>query len=199
MRILTTALKTTVLATAPLLILASTAQAVEAMSADGATIDNAVGGRFPNAPHHQAGLWSRYQIPAWGTALALGGQYVSGQIDRRGAHIPGFTVFDGSITQDLGFAEAMIRVENIFDKTYAVATFDARKGAFVGRPRTVFLELRRDICRSRPAPIRRGYALSERLRAAGEIPAGRPGAKRNGRPAAVRHRYSRGHPPCRQP
>lgn len=113
-------------------------------SADGATIDNAVGGRFPNAPHHQAGLWSRYQIPAWGTALALGGQYVSGQIDRRGAHIPGFTVFDGSITQDLGFAEAMIRVENIFDKTYAVATFDARKGAFVGRPRTVFLELRRD-------------------------------------------------------
>ena len=53
-------------------------------------------------------------------------------------------MFDGSITQDLGFAEAMIRVENIFDKTYAVATFDARKGAFVGRPRTVFLELRRD-------------------------------------------------------
>ncbi len=113
-------------------------------SAPGATIDNAVGGRFPNAPRHQTGLWSRYQIPAWGAAIALGGQYVSGQLDRRGAHIRGFTVFDGSITKDLGFVEAMLRVENIFDKTYALATFDARKGAFVGRPRTVFLELRRD-------------------------------------------------------
>lgn len=113
-------------------------------TAPGATIDNAVGGRFPNAPRHQAGLWSRYQIPAWGAAIALGGQYVSGQLDRRGAHIRGFTVFDGSITKDLGFVEAMLRVENIFDKTYALATFDARKGAFVGRPRTVFLELRRD-------------------------------------------------------
>ncbi|HUD94989.1 TonB-dependent receptor [Sphingobium sp.] len=113
-------------------------------SAPGATIDNAVGGRFPNAPRHQAGLWSRYQIAPLGAAVALGAQYVSGQIDRRGAHIPGFTVYDGSVTKDLGFAEAMLRVENIFDKSYAVATFDARKGAFVGRPRTVFLELRRD-------------------------------------------------------
>lgn len=93
---------------------------------------------------------------------------MSGQIDRRGAHIPGFTVFDGSITQDLGFAEAMIRVENIFDKTYAVATFRRAQGLPVGRPAQLGIAARL-YDGSRRAPIRRGYALSERLRAAGEI------------------------------
>ena len=36
----------------------------------------------------------------------------------------------------------MIRIENIFDKSYATSAFDARRGAFVGRARTVFAELR---------------------------------------------------------
>ena len=62
------------------------------------------------------------------------------QIDRRGAHIPGFTVFDGSITQDLGFAEAMIRVENIFDKTYYSGLYLG--SARYGEPRAVKFTLR---------------------------------------------------------
>lgn len=111
-------------------------------SAPGAAIDNSVGGRFPNAPDHQAGFWTRYQFPALDAAIALGGQYVSGQLARSGAHMQGFTVFDGSITKGLGFADLMIRIENIFDKSYATSAFDARRGAFVGRARTVFAELR---------------------------------------------------------
>ncbi|SEQ47083.1 TonB-dependent siderophore receptor [Sphingobium sp. YR768] len=111
-------------------------------SAPGAAIDNSVGGRFPNAPDHQAGFWTRYQIPAIDAAFAFGGQYVSGQLARSGAHMKGFTVFDGSVTKGLGFADLMIRIENIFDKTYATSAFDARRGAFVGRARTVFAELR---------------------------------------------------------
>lgn len=111
-------------------------------SAPGAAIDNSVGGRFPNAPDHQAGLWTRYQFPKLDLAVALGGQYVSGQLARSGAHMKGYTVFDGSLTKGLGFADLMIRVENILDKTYAVSAFDARRGAFVGRARTVFAEVR---------------------------------------------------------
>lgn len=111
-------------------------------TAAGATIDNSVGGRFPNAPRHQAGAWMRYQVRPIGAALALGGQYVGGQLARGGAHMQGFTVFDGSITKELGFADVMLRAENIFDKTYATSAFDSRRGAFVGRARTVFVELR---------------------------------------------------------
>lgn len=113
-------------------------------SAPGAAIDNSVGGRFPNAPDHQAGLWTRYQFRALDAAVALGGQYISGQLARIGAHMKPYTLFDASITKGLGFADLMVRVENIFDRTYATSAFDARRGAFVGRARTVFAELRRD-------------------------------------------------------
>lgn len=113
-------------------------------AAPGQAIDNSVGGRFPNAPRHQAGAWTRYQLRRLDTAIALGGQYISGQLARGGAQMRPFAIFDGSITKGLGFADLMVRVENIFDKTYAVSAFDSRRGAFVGRGRTVFAELRRD-------------------------------------------------------
>jgi iron complex outermembrane receptor protein len=113
-------------------------------SAAGAAIDNSVGGRFPNAPQHQAGLWSRYQVRSVDAAISFGGQYVSSQLARSGTRMHGFTIFDASLTKGLGFADVMVRIENIFDKTYATSAFDARRGAFVGRARTVFVELRRD-------------------------------------------------------
>lgn len=113
-------------------------------SVPGEVIDSSFGIRFPNAPRHQAGLWSRYQVPAWDLAVAMGGNYVSRQADRRGNEIRSYTVFDGSITKGLGFAEVMLRVENIFDRTYAVSTLDEIRGAFVGRPRTLLVELRRE-------------------------------------------------------
>lgn len=111
----------------------------------GQVIDSSFGSRFPNAPRHQAGVWSRYQVEPWNLSVALGGRYVSGQADRRGNRIKPYTVFDGSITKGLGFIDVMLRVENIFDRTYASSTLDEIRGAFLGRPRTVFVELRKTI------------------------------------------------------
>ncbi|MEC3947725.1 TonB-dependent receptor [Sphingobium sp. HWE2-09] len=111
----------------------------------GVVIDSSFGTRFPNAPQHQAGLWSRYQIARWDLGVALGGRYVSRQSDRRGNQVRGYTVFDGSVTKGLGFIDVMMRVENIFDKTYALSTLDEIRGSFLGRPRSFFIELRKTI------------------------------------------------------
>lgn len=120
----------------------------------GQAITNAVGDRFVNAPKHKLGFWTRYQVEALRTAFAFGGEHVSARRGFGGEYLPGqplvpaerikpYTIFDGSISTDLGFVEAMLRVENIFDKTYAASGFGLRNGAFPGDPRTVFLELRK--------------------------------------------------------
>lgn len=110
---------------------------------EGQSIDKSVGDRFPNTPHNQAGFWTRYQVPAIDTAFALGGQYVSDQIDRDGDRIKPFTVFDASVTHDFKFAQVMFRIENIFDKYYAVSGFSGAKGAYLGNARSWFVELRK--------------------------------------------------------
>ena len=112
-------------------------------TAEGQSIDNSVGDRFPNTPHHQAGFWTRYQVQAIETAFAFGGQYVSDQIDRSGDRLKPFTVFDATISHDFGFAEVKFRIENIFDKYYAVSGFTGAKGAYLGNARSWFVELRR--------------------------------------------------------
>ncbi len=112
-------------------------------TAEGQSIDKSVGDRFPNTPHNQAGFWTRYQVAAIDTAFALGGQYVSDQIDRSGDRLKPFTVFDGSITHDFHFAQVMFRIENIFDKYYATSGFTGAKGAYIGNARSWFVELRK--------------------------------------------------------
>jgi iron complex outermembrane receptor protein len=112
-------------------------------TAPGQSLDSSVGDRFPNAPQHQAGFWTRYQVAAIDAAVAIGGQYVSSQIGRTAERVKPFTIFDATISKSLGFADAMVRVENIFDKYYAVSTFSNDKGAYVGKPRSVFVELRK--------------------------------------------------------
>ncbi|MCJ2184162.1 TonB-dependent siderophore receptor [Novosphingobium sp. 1949] len=112
-------------------------------TAEGQSIDKSVGDRFPNTPHHQAGFWTRYQVAAIDTAFALGGQYVSDQIDRSGDRLKPFTVFDASVTHDFKVAQVMFRIENIFDKYYAVSGFTAAKGAYLGNARSWFIELRK--------------------------------------------------------
>ena len=109
----------------------------------GQSITNAVGDRFANAPRHKLGFWTRYQVAAIDTAFALGGEHVSERISIEGQRVKPYTVFDASIIKDFGFVEAMLRIENIFDKTYAASGFIERTGHFPGEPRTVFLELRK--------------------------------------------------------
>jgi iron complex outermembrane receptor protein len=108
----------------------------------GQAITNAVGNRFANAPKNKVGFWTRYQVPAIDTAFAFGGEHVSRRISMSGQTVKPYTIFDGSITKGLGFAELLLRVDNIFDKVYAASGFSAQSGHFPGEPRTFLAELR---------------------------------------------------------
>lgn len=108
----------------------------------GQAITNAVGDRFANAPRHKVGFWTRYQVPAIDTAFAFGGEHVSRRISLSGQTVKPYAIFDASIIKGLGFAELLIKVDNIFDKVYAASGFSAQSGHFPGEPRTVLAELR---------------------------------------------------------
>jgi iron complex outermembrane receptor protein len=111
-------------------------------TAEGQAIVNAVGNRFANAPKHKVGFWTRYQVPVIGTAFAVGGEHVSRRISLSGQAVKPYTTFDASITKSLGFAQLLLRVDNIFDKVYAASGFSAQSGHFPGEPRTFLAELR---------------------------------------------------------
>ena len=108
----------------------------------GQAITNAVGNRFANAPKHKVGFWTRYQVAAIDAAFAVGGEHVSKRISLSGQTVKPYTIFDASITKGLGFAELLLRVDNIFDKVYAASGFSAQSGHFPGEPRTFLTELR---------------------------------------------------------
>ena len=52
-------------------------------------------------------------------------------------------IFDASLIYETGPWRALLRADNIFDKTYAVSGFISRTGHFPGEPRSVFLEVSR--------------------------------------------------------
>ncbi|MBH0113198.1 TonB-dependent receptor [Novosphingobium sp. YJ-S2-02] len=111
-------------------------------TAEGQAITNGVGDRFANAPRHKVGFWTRYQVPAIAAAFAFGGEHVSRRISLSGQTVKPYTIFDASITKSLGFAELLLRADNIFDKVYAASGFSNRSGHFPGSPRTFLAELR---------------------------------------------------------
>ena len=102
-----------------------------------------IGDRFPNAPEHQLGFWTRYQIPAINLALAFGGDYVSERLSLSGQRVQPYMVFDASLIWEKGPWRALVRVDNLFDKTYAASGFLDRTGHFPGEPRSLFVELTR--------------------------------------------------------
>ncbi|MDQ1230768.1 TonB-dependent siderophore receptor [Sphingomonas sp. SORGH_AS_0879] len=108
----------------------------------GQSLTNAVGDRFANAPRHQLGFWTRYQIAPIGTAIGFGGEYLSSRISLSGQTVQPYMIFDASITKSLGIAELMLRVDNLFDKRYTASGFSAQTGSFPGEPRTLLAELR---------------------------------------------------------
>lgn len=106
-----------------------------------AKVDRAIGGRFANAPKHQLGLWTRYQIPELHLAFAIGSDYVSRRINYEGQTIKPYVTFDTSIIYEQGPYRALLRIDNLFDKHYAESGFRDRTGHFPGEPRSVFLEI----------------------------------------------------------
>ncbi len=109
--------------------------------ADTSTIRNSFGDRFANAPEHQFGFWTRYQVSAMNTAFAFGGDYVSERINLNGRDVPSFTIFDASIIWEPGPVDVLLRIDNVFDETYAASGFLTRTGHFPGDPRSVFVEI----------------------------------------------------------
>jgi iron complex outermembrane recepter protein len=106
-------------------------------------LTNSVGDRFANAPEHEAGFWTRYQIPALNLAFALGGDYVDVRRSLSNQKVRPYVVFDASIIYELDDWRALLRVNNLTDETYAASGFNDRGGHFPGAPRSVFVELSR--------------------------------------------------------
>jgi iron complex outermembrane receptor protein len=106
-------------------------------------ISNSVGDRFANAPENTVGFWTRYQVPAWNTAFAFGGDYVDVRTSLSGQKVRPYTIFDASVIYEIADWKAMLRVDNLFDETYASSGFSDRTGHFPGDPRSVFVELTR--------------------------------------------------------
>ena len=104
---------------------------------------NSVGNRFINAPEHQFGFWTRYQIPSINTAFGVGGDYVSERVNFSGQTVKSYFVADASIIWDNGHFEVLVRANNLFDEEYAVSGGSAATGNFPGAPRSVFLEVSR--------------------------------------------------------
>ena len=102
------------------------------------------GARFVNAPEHQLGLWTRYNVEQLNSAFAFGVNYVSEQISFEGQRVKPFTVYDASWTLSnfWGAAEFQLNVKNLFDKEYAISGFNKRGGHFPGEPRSVVGQLR---------------------------------------------------------
>ncbi|TNE60930.1 MAG: TonB-dependent receptor [Alphaproteobacteria bacterium] len=110
---------------------------------EGQSLTNAVGDRFANAPKHQAGLWTRYQLPGIGTTVAVGAEYVSKRLSIDGQTVKAYTIFDTSLIQPINDnISVLLRIDNLFDKEYAASGFIERDGHFPGEPRTAFVELR---------------------------------------------------------
>ncbi|MEE4212219.1 MAG: TonB-dependent receptor, partial [Parvularcula sp.] len=103
-------------------------------------IGNNIGDRFANAPEHQFGFWTRYQIPLIDTAFAFGGDYVSERLSLSGQPVNSYFVADASIIYSPGPFEILLRGDNLFDEVYAESAFIDRTGHFPGAPRSVFVE-----------------------------------------------------------
>lgn len=106
-------------------------------------ISNAVGDRFANAPEHQFGFWTRYELPVRGLAIALGGDYVDVRQSLSGQKVRPYTVLDASIIWEPEPFKLILRVDNLLDEEYASSGFIERTGHFPGDPRSVFLEVSR--------------------------------------------------------
>ena len=99
------------------------------------------GGRFANAPEHQFGFWTRYQVPAIQTAFAFGGDYVSDQRSLSDQKVQSYFILDASIIWEPGPVDVILRVDNLLDEEYASSGFLERTGSFPGDPRSIFIEV----------------------------------------------------------
>ncbi|MCM5638574.1 TonB-dependent receptor domain-containing protein, partial [Xanthomonas hortorum] len=104
-------------------------------------ITNASGDRFANAPRNNFGLWTRYDLPAWKSAIAFGADYVGERVSLEGQRVKPYAIFDISWQTQWDAWKLQVNVKNLFDKVYAVSGFTERTGHFPGEPRRVYAQL----------------------------------------------------------
>lgn len=104
-------------------------------------ITNASGDRFANAPRNTFGLWTRYDLPAWHSAIAFGADYVGERVSLEGQRVKPYAIYDISWQTQWDAWKLQINVKNLFDKVYAVSGFNARGGHFPGEPRRIYAQL----------------------------------------------------------
>ncbi len=106
------------------------------------SITNSVGDRFVNAPMHQLGLWTRYDLPMIDSAISGGMDYVSEQISFSGQRVKPYTVFDISWQTEFDAWLVQVNIKNLFDKEYASSGFLSRTGHFPGEPRRIYASVK---------------------------------------------------------
>lgn len=99
---------------------------------------DAIGTRFPNAPRHKAGLWTRYNLPRYNLGFGFGLSHVGKRENFTGAgNFPGpaYTIGTAALYYRWGRTQFSLKCENLTDKVYAKSVFTT-DGHFPGNPRT---------------------------------------------------------------
>lgn len=118
------------------------ARVVETVPGQG--IRNAVGDQFANAPRHQMGIWTRYDLPSLNSSISGGMDYVSEQISfsSPAQQVKPYTVFDVSWQTEFDQWLVQVNIKNLFDKEYASSGFLTRTGHFPGEPRRIYASVK---------------------------------------------------------
>ncbi|KPL49776.1 ligand-gated channel [Xanthomonas axonopodis] len=104
-------------------------------------ITNASGDRFANAPRNTFGLWTRYDLPMWRSAIAFGADYVGERVSLDGQRVKPYAIYDISWQTQWDAWKLQVNVKNLFDKVYAASGFNTRAGHFPGEPRRIYAQL----------------------------------------------------------
>lgn len=113
----------------------------DARVSDAGPFGAAIGSRFPNAPRHKAGLWTRYNLPSYRLGFGFGASHVGERPNFAGAsNFPGpaYTIYNGAVYYRWGRTQFSLKCENIGDNIYAKSVFTT-DGHFPGTPRSFTL------------------------------------------------------------
>lgn len=107
------------------------------------SIGLAVGTRFPNAPEHTFGLWTRHEIPALSSAIAGGIDFVGERVSISDQKVKSYATIDVSWITEIDQWKFQFNVRNLLDKEYAASGFIRRTGHFPGEPLTAIAQVTR--------------------------------------------------------
>ena len=100
-----------------------------------------VGTRFPNAPKHSAGLWTRYDIENLNIGIAGGATYVDKRDTFDTTVLPSYTIFDAALFYDWRNYTIALNIKNLTDERYYSGGYNNYQ-IWVGSPRNLNLTVR---------------------------------------------------------